>query len=109
MSKKRDNAIFWGVIGVITLAEALTVFGKAIGYWKADFPFWASIFVWIGFAIVYTSVRKLRSPRHEQYSARFWTNDHTRRWFERWSIWNSMLREYRDREAKENENNETCC
>jgi predicted tellurium resistance membrane protein TerC len=109
MSKRRDNAIFWGVIGVIILVEALTVFGKAVGSWEADFPFWASIFVWIGFAIVYASVRKLRSPDHWQYSRRFWTNEYARRWFERWSIWNSMFREFRDREVEENENIEPCC
>lgn len=102
MSKKRDNAIFWGVIGVIILVEALTLFGKAVGYWEADFPFWASIFVWIGFAIVYASVRKLSSPERRQHSIRFWTNAYTRRGFECWSIWNNMLREFRDREIEEN-------
>jgi len=109
LSKKRDNSIFWGVIGVIMLVEALTVLGKAAGYWEVNFPFWATIFVWIGFAIVYTAVRKLSSPKYRQPTVRFWRKKYAIRWFERWSIWNNKFRELLDEEIKRSENAEPCC
>lgn len=65
MSKKRDDAIFWGVIGVIILASALTGLGTAVGYWEVEFPFWSTMFVWMGFAILVSAIRKLRSPEEE--------------------------------------------
>ena len=66
MSKQRDDAIFWGVIGVIILVSALTGLGTAAGYWNVEFPFWPTMFVWMGFAIVISSVRKLLNPETEQ-------------------------------------------
>jgi predicted tellurium resistance membrane protein TerC len=62
MSKKRDDTIFWGVIGVIILVSALTGLGTAVGYWEVDFPFWETMFVWMGFGILVSSIRKLRNP-----------------------------------------------
>jgi len=109
MNKKRDNAIFWGVIGVIILVEASTVLGKAAGYWEGNFPFWATILVWIGFAIVYAAARNLSSPEYRQPNARFWRKEYARRWFERWSIWNSKFCELLDEEVKESDNVEPCC
>jgi predicted tellurium resistance membrane protein TerC len=70
MSKKRDDAIFWGVIGVIVVVSALTGLGTAAGYWEVEFPFWETMFVWIGFGIVFSSIRKLRNPETE-YSENF--------------------------------------
>jgi predicted tellurium resistance membrane protein TerC len=109
MSKRRDNAIFWGVIGVIILAEASTALGKAVGYWEADFPFWASIFVWIGFAIVYTAVRKITSVEERASNTSVGTNNYSRRWFKRWGTWNDWVRNVCDEDIKENKDNELCC
>jgi predicted tellurium resistance membrane protein TerC len=66
MSKQRDDAIFWGVIGVIVVVSALTGLGTAAGYWEVEFPFWPTMFVWIGFGIVVSSIRKLQNPEEEQ-------------------------------------------
>ena len=109
MSKRRDNAIFWGVIGVFILAEASTALGKAVGYWEADFPFWSSILVWIGFAIVYASVRKIISVENSAPNTRVGTNNYSRRWFERWGTWNDWFCKVRELDMKENKDNEPCC
>lgn len=62
MTKERDDAVFWGVIGVIVLVEALTWLGTEVGLWTLEFPFWATMAVWIGFGIVVSSIRKLLNP-----------------------------------------------
>lgn len=127
MSKKED-VIFWGVIGTLIIIEALSVIGKSAGYWETNFPFWGTIFVWIGFAIVYTAIRKLYFPKKNQPNAYFWNNDSVKRWFRywssedsnanfwtnnysngwfrRWNIWNNNLCNPKD---KQNDNIETCC
>jgi predicted tellurium resistance membrane protein TerC len=109
MNKRRDNAIFWGVIGVIILAEASTALGKAVGYWEADFPFWASILVWIGFAIVYASVRKIISVEDRAPNTSVSTNNYPRRWIKRWDTWDNRFRRVCELDIKENKNNEPCC
>lgn len=59
MSKEKDDAVFWGVIGVIILVEALTWLGTEVGLWVLEFPFWATMAVWVGIAIMVSSIRKL--------------------------------------------------
>ena len=66
MSKKIDDAIFWGVVGVIVIVSALTGLGTAAGYWDVEFPFWPTMFVWMGFGILISSVRKLLNPETEK-------------------------------------------
>ena len=39
MTKERDDAVFWGVIGVIVVSSGFTWFGKDAGWWAFDFPF----------------------------------------------------------------------
>jgi hypothetical protein len=109
MSKRTEEAIFWLGIGVIIFVEALSLFGKAVGYWELNFPFWATIFVWIGFAIVYTAVRKLISSEVHQSNTRFWGDNYSRRWFRRWRFWNSKFWEFPDEEVKKNEKVDQCC
>jgi len=60
MTKERDDAIFWGVIGVIILISSLIWFGKEAGWWVFEFPFWPVIFIWIGIAVIISAIRKLR-------------------------------------------------
>jgi uncharacterized protein (DUF983 family) len=62
MSKEKDDAVFWGVIGVIILVAALTWLGTEVGLWVLEFPFWGTMAVWVGIAIVVSSIRKLRNP-----------------------------------------------
>ena len=66
MTKERDDAVFWGVIGTIILVSALTWLGTEAGLWAFEFPFWPAMFVWVGFAIVISSIRKLRNPEENQ-------------------------------------------
>ncbi len=47
MTKERDDAVFWGVIGVIVLVEALTWLGTEVGLWLLEFPFWTTMAVWV--------------------------------------------------------------
>jgi predicted tellurium resistance membrane protein TerC len=109
MNKRRDHAIFWGVIGVIILAEASTALGKAVGYWEADFPFWASILAWIGFAIVYTAVRKIISVENRTPGTSVGTNNYSRIWFKRWGTWNNWFHKVCELDIKENKENEPGC
>lgn len=59
---KRDDTIFWVVIGTIVLVSALTGLGTEAGLLALDFPFWPTIFVWVGISIVVSAIRKLRNP-----------------------------------------------
>ena len=59
---KRDDAIFWLVIGTIVLVSALTGLGTEAGWWAYEFPFWPTIFVWVGIAIVVSAIKKIRNP-----------------------------------------------
>ncbi|MFC1506029.1 hypothetical protein ACFLQ6_03045 [Thermoproteota archaeon] len=56
--KQRDDAIFWGVIGLIILVSSGIWLGKELGWWQFDFPFWPVIAIWIGFAILVSAIRK---------------------------------------------------
>lgn len=58
--KERDDAIFWGVIGLIILASAGIWLGKELGWWQFEFPFWPVIAIWIGFAILVSALKKFR-------------------------------------------------
>jgi hypothetical protein len=109
MNKRTEGAIFWLGIGVIIFVEALSLFGNAVGYWESIFPFWATIFVWIGFAIVYTAVRKLISSEVNQPNTHFWTDYYSRRWFRHWRFWNGRFFEFPDEEVKKNEKVDQCC
>ncbi|UCE15363.1 MAG: hypothetical protein JSV12_05655 [Candidatus Bathyarchaeota archaeon] len=60
MTKERDDAIFWAVIGIIILVSAFIWLGKESGWWEFEFPFWPVMFVWIGIAVTIEAVRKLR-------------------------------------------------
>lgn len=72
MTKERDDAIFWGVIGVIVLVEALTRLGTEVGLWVLEFPFWATITVWVGIAIVVSSTRKLLNREEITAKSKSW-------------------------------------
>ncbi len=61
MTKERDDAIFWGVIGFIILVSSFIWLGKEVGWWQFEFPFWPVIFIWIGIAIIISAARKLYS------------------------------------------------
>ncbi|MCK5627376.1 hypothetical protein KAI23_05360, partial [Candidatus Bathyarchaeota archaeon] len=41
--KQKDDAIFWGIIGLIILVSASIWLGKELGWWHFDFPFWPMI------------------------------------------------------------------
>lgn len=60
MTKDRDDAIFWAVIGIIILVSAFTWLGTEVGWWEFEFPFWPVMFLWIGLAVIITAIRKLR-------------------------------------------------
>jgi len=45
MTKERDDAIFWAVIGIIILASAFVWLGKESGWWEFEFPFWPVMFL----------------------------------------------------------------
>jgi predicted tellurium resistance membrane protein TerC len=57
--KERDDAIFWGVIGVIILISSIIWLGKEVGWWQFEFPFWPVIAIWIGIAILLAAIKKL--------------------------------------------------
>jgi len=56
--KQKDDAIFWGVIGLIILVSAGIWLGRELGWWHFDFPFWPVIAIWIGLAILVSAIRK---------------------------------------------------
>lgn len=56
--KQRDDAIFWGMIGLIILVSSGIWLGKELGWWQFDFPFWPVIFIWVGLAILISAIRK---------------------------------------------------
>jgi len=60
MSKERDDAIFWAVIGTIILVSAFTWLGTESGWWEIEFPFWPVMFLWIGIAVIISAIRKFR-------------------------------------------------
>ena len=66
MTKERDDAVFWIVVGVIVLLSAFTWWGTEAGVWTLEFPFWPSMFIWFGIGITISSIRKLRSPEADQ-------------------------------------------
>lgn len=61
--KKRDEAIFWGVIGLIVLISSVVWLIKELGYWEFEFPFWPAIAIWIGIAIILSTIKKLRAHK----------------------------------------------
>jgi len=73
MNKKRNDTIFWVVIGIIVVLSALTGLGTEARWWAYEFPFWPVMFVWFGVCIVVESVRKLRNPeRNLNESTKSW-------------------------------------
>ena len=58
LTRKKEEAIFWFLIGVIILIASIIWLGNDIGLWQVTFPFWPIIAILVGIAVLITAVEK---------------------------------------------------